>query len=373
MLPNLQSALEGTTFPWSLCLVGEDQSRKLAELLHDLRRPYSDSGAGKRITSGYPYWGVDPTVEWVRACGDPFYPVMKAGIESFVHRWVKLQDALEDRPYHYVSLGPGTGHKDRTVIEALRRGNPSLCYVSVDMSAEMLRLGVHEPIRSLGLQPGRVIPVQIDFSVAENLFALRTLLTNLLGDAPIVFSLLGNTLANFDDDVELLQMLVQYLLNSDDRMILEVATTQSLGPDLADRAAEEYRGSDSFTVFVTSALQNYTDLTIDLGNVAFRGSVEDERAIKVDVIYQNQADTDLQIALPGYFGPPTPFRRNDTVLLYITRKYTPAGLRELVEAAEVVIAAEVPWRMGGRDRGDGGGFGVGTLVLQPAEHRVGAP
>lgn len=373
MLPNLRSALEGTTFPWSLSIVGEDQSRKLAELMHDLRRPYSDSGAGKRIASGYPYWGIDPTIEWVRACGDPYYPVMKAGIETFVHRWVKLQDALEDRPYHYVSLGPGTGHKDRTVIEALRRGNSSLCYIPVDMSAEMLRLGVHEPIRSLGLEPGRVIPVQLDFSLAENLSALRKVLSNLLGDEPIVFSLLGNTLANFDDDVGLLQMLVRYLLGSDDRMILEVATTQSLGPQLADRAAEEYRGSDLFTVFVTSALQSYTDLTIDLGSVAFRGSVEDERAIRVDVIYRNQTDEDLQITLPGYFGPPTPFRRNDTVLLYITRKYTPAGLRELVDAAEVVIAAEVPWSMGGRDRGDGGGFGVATLVLQPAEHRVGAP
>ena len=372
MEPNLRAALEGTTFPWSLCLVGEDQSRKLAELLHDLRRPYSDSGAGKRITSGYPYWGVDPTVEWVRACSDPFYPVMKAGIESFVHRWGGLQDALEDRPYHYVSLGPGTGDKDRTIIEGLRQANPSLCYVSVDMSAEMLRLGVHDPIRGIGLQPDRVIPVQIDFSVAENLSALRTLLTNLLSDAPIVFSLLGNTLANFDDDVELLQMLVEHLLHSDDRLVLEVATTQSLGQDLADRAAEEYRGSDSFTVFVTSALQNYTDLTIDLGSVAFRGSVEDERAIKVDVIYQNQTDADLSITLPGYFGAPTPFRQNDTVLLYITRKYTPAGLEELVEAAEVAIAGRVPWRMGGRDRGDGGGFGVDTLVLQPAQHRLAA-
>lgn len=369
MAPNLHAALAATTFPWSLCLVGEDQSRKLAELLHDLRRPYSDSGAGKRITSGYSYWGVDPTVAWVRACSDPFYPVMKAGIESFVHRWVELHDALEDRPYHYVSLGPGTGDKDRTVIEALRRSNPELCYVPVDMSAEMLRLGVHEPIRSLGLTPAHVVPVQMDFSVAENLAALRALLTRLLGDVPIVFSLLGNTLANSDDDVELLQMLVQHLLGCDDRLVLEVATTQSVGQDLADRAAEEYRGSDSFTVFVTSALQNYTDLSIDLGSVAFRGSIEEARAIKVDVIYRNQTDADLHITLPGYFGPPTPFRRDDTVLLYITRKYTPAGLGELVAAAEVVVVADVPWRMGGRDRGDGG-FGVSTLVLRPAENRV---
>src|SRR5436190_22231788 len=98
------------------------------------------------------------------------------------------------------------------------------------MSAEMLRLGVHEPIRSLGLEPGRVIPVQIDFSVAENLAALRALLTNMLEDEPIVFSLLGNTLANFDDDVELLQMLVAHLVRPEDRLVLEVATTQSIGP-----------------------------------------------------------------------------------------------------------------------------------------------
>lgn len=371
MAPNLYSALSATPFAWSFCLVGEDQSTKLSDLIKALRRPYSSSGAGKRITSGYLYWGVDPAVEWVKACADPFYPVMKAGIESFFDRWSNLEDVLNDRPYHYVSLGPGTGDKDCTIIKALQPSNPDLCYVPVDMSAEMLRLTPHEPVRSLGFTIGQVIPVQMDFSLPGNLSALKVLLHNLLGDAPILFSLLGNTLANFEDDVDQLQKLVQYLLRSQDRLALEVATTQALSQDLADRAAEEYGGSETFTVFITSALQNYTDLTIDPDSVAFTGDVEEARAIQIKVIYQNKTDSDLHLTLPGYFGKPTPFRRNDTILLDITRKYTSSGLVELLEAAELTMLAQDQWRIGQNERGGESGFGVDTLVLQPSASRLG--
>jgi hypothetical protein len=41
-------------------MVGEDQSRKLADLTNDLKRPYSTTGEGKQIQSGYSYWGIEP-------------------------------------------------------------------------------------------------------------------------------------------------------------------------------------------------------------------------------------------------------------------------------------------------------------------------
>ena len=366
--PNLYDAISAaSSLPWSFCVVGDDQSRKLAELTRDLRRPHSTSGAGKRISSGFLYWGVDPTMEWVRACSDPFYPVMRDGIESFQERWAELDKHTRAAAYHYVSLGPGTGHKDHAILTCLLKGNKNLCYLPVDMSAEMLRLSVHEPIRSLALPPGRVIPVQIDFAITENASELRRLLQALLGDAPIVFSLLGNTLANFEDDVDLLQMLVQQLLHPDDLFVLEVATTQAATDPLAVWAADEYRGIGAFAGFVTSTLHSYTDLTIDLDNVLFIGEVEEARALRLKVLYANKGPDDLRITLPGRVA--AEFRRDDTILLDITRKYTPAGLQSVLEAAGLAVVAKVPWRMH-RERGGHRGFGVDILLLKLGE-RIG--
>ena len=87
---RLERVMEETEFGWSLLMVGEDQSRKLADLTNDLKRPYSTSGDEKQIVSGYSYWGIEPAIAWQHATRDPYYPVMKDGIESFTQRWNDL-------------------------------------------------------------------------------------------------------------------------------------------------------------------------------------------------------------------------------------------------------------------------------------------
>ena len=47
LLRRLERVMEETEFGWSLLMVGEDQSRKLADLTNDLKRPYSTVGDGK--------------------------------------------------------------------------------------------------------------------------------------------------------------------------------------------------------------------------------------------------------------------------------------------------------------------------------------
>src|SRR5215470_6150185 len=234
VMTTLKSAVQTRSQPWSLCLVGEDVERKLQDLVADLTRSTSTTGDGKRITSGFAYWGGEPTFAWVRSCTDPLYPVMRESIESFTSGWHEIRPNLARERYHYVSFGPGTGQKDATIIRDLMRGNPRLCYVPVDMSAEMLRLTVRGPIRETGLPADRILPVQLDFSSQTSLAALWTLLGQLgqlTGDEPIVFSLLGNTLANFDDDNGLLATLTAGL-RSQDRLVLETATADRLDDEL---------------------------------------------------------------------------------------------------------------------------------------------
>ncbi|HSV67546.1 MAG TPA: L-histidine N(alpha)-methyltransferase [Mycobacteriales bacterium] len=333
VLSGLESVLERTDYPWALELVGEDQADKFATVMSDLRRRHSVTGDGKRITSGYSYMGIEPTIAWANACGDRLYPVMKQSIESFAGRWASVRPSLGAVPYHYVSLGPGDGQKDAVVLQDLRRDNAQLCYVPVDTSTEMLRLAVRDLIRQLTLSRKRILSLSLDFSVRENLAELRRLLTGMFGDTPVLFSLLGNTMANVDDDTELLGMLATELLRPRDRFLLEVATTSSLDNDVADAAATEYERSRSFGEFVTSAVRRYTDLHVDMDSVEYQGSVERGHALLIKIIYRNQTGREIPITLPDRDS--VRFRPDDTIRLYMTRKYAQERLGSMLAASRV--------------------------------------
>src|SRR5215217_5291463 len=108
----LRETFDARSHPWSLCLVAEDTERQLQDLSADLSRCVSTTGDGKRIASGFAYWGIEPTFAWARACTDPLYPVMKESIESFTAGWKEIRPHVAGECYHYVSFGPGTGQKD---------------------------------------------------------------------------------------------------------------------------------------------------------------------------------------------------------------------------------------------------------------------
>ena len=54
LLLRLERVMEETEFGWSLLMVGEDQSRKLADLTNDLKRPYSTPGTASRSCPATP-------------------------------------------------------------------------------------------------------------------------------------------------------------------------------------------------------------------------------------------------------------------------------------------------------------------------------
>ena len=359
VLNGLEALLRETHFAWSLDLIGEDQAGKLATLTGDLRRGVSTTGDGKRITSGFSYLGTEPAIAWANACRDRLYPVMKQSIDSFDRRWHGIREILGDEPYHYVSLGPGDGQKDEVILKDLGSDNTQLCYVAVDMSTEMLRLGVPALIRELQLS-SRVLSVQLDFSSKDNVAELRHLLDVLFGKEAVLFSLLGNTMTNFENDTELLRMLAEQLLRPQDRFVLEVATTRQLDDSLAQEAAEEYGRSRTFREFITSALMHYTDLTIDMDSVLFQGSVEEERALLVKFIYQNRTGEDIRITLPDRTD--VSFPQRDTVRLCVSRKYMRDRLEELLAESGVHQLASSHFDFSGGAH-NGLGFGMALLVL----------
>lgn len=341
LLRRLERIIEETDFAWSLCIVGEDQSDKLAELTGDLKRPYSETGDGKQILSGYSYWGIEPTIAWRHACNDAFYPVMKESLASFTRGWKRVLSQLGDAGYHYISLGPGTGEKDRAVLSDLQPRYPGMFYVPVDMSSEMLRVCM-EPVRTLPFIRGfrsQVLPVQLDFNDEQNVRELAGLRQRLVDDEPVLFSLLGNTIANFEDDNQLLAMLTEHLIRPQDRLLLEVATTPDLSDEATEAAAIEYERSKAFREFVTSALHQSTDLSLDMETVEFTSAVEEDRAIRIKVLYRNASGGPVALTVPD--RTVVSFAENDTIRLLLTRKYLRRALASFVRGAGLTAADEV--------------------------------
>jgi L-histidine N-alpha-methyltransferase len=323
----LTEAIERMGTGWSLCFIGEDQASKLGLLANDLKKGFSETGDGKQVASGFSYWGIGPTIAWLAACQDPLYPVMNQSISNFSHLWNETASTLDEGSCSYVSLGVGTGHKDNLILQHLLHSNPQMHYIPVDMSPEMLRIGSREAIRATKIERGRVLPVQIDFSFDENAVELRNLLDGIVGNEPILFSLLGNTLSNFDFDSDLLRTMRQ-MLRPQDRLLLEVAFTDSLTEEAQQRAAEEYNRSRMFKEFVTSSLLQNTDLRVGIDHVSFSSSAEEDRAILIKALYRNSTGNLLTFTLPD--RTTVSFPEKDTIRLLTMRKYAESGLEKLL-------------------------------------------
>lgn len=360
VIRKLEQALADDDFAWSLLLVGEDQTDKLATLTGDLRGPFSKTGDGKQIASGFSYWGIGPTIAWANATNDPFYLVMKAGAESFLRHWRKVRPHVDNGGFHLVSLGVGTGVKDRTILGDMRRQNRDMFYIPVDMSSEMLRMGTLEPVRGARFPMSQVLPVQLDFSIADNIDELGQMLARLVGNDPILFTLTGNTLANFESDEELLSTLTR-VLRPQDRLLLEVATTSSLDQEAANSAADEYHQTRAFAEFVTSALRYNTDLSIDKDRIDFRGEIENDDALRVKIVWQNNTGERIHMGLPDHTE--VVLDPEDTILLYTTRKFSTERLKKLTTACDLTPIEHA--HSGFRHTRRPSPFGLDLLLLAP--------
>jgi L-histidine N-alpha-methyltransferase len=329
-----------------------DATARFVGLTRDLSRAFDPTGAGKRITAGHAYAGLGSAAAWASVCRDPLGGAPRLSVKSFATRWREIRAHVPAEPCHYVSLGPGDGLKDGVVLAGLARANRDLCYLPVDTSDELLHLAVRGLVRRLGLPADRVMSLPWDFSLRESATALRRLLDELFGATPVMFSLLGNTIAQFDDDAAVLGLVARELLRPGDRLLLEVEATTALNNGLAALAADEQALSPAFGEFVISALRQHTGLAVDRECVELLGSVENDRALLVKTVYRS--DEDVVMTLPN--GAGVRFDFDDTVRLALSRKYSPEGLAELVDGAGLNIVGDVCTSTGQ--------FGLALLMLE---------
>jgi uncharacterized SAM-dependent methyltransferase len=235
----------------------------------------------------------------------------------------------------------------------------ALYYFPVDFSPEMLRMGI-EPVRTFA-EPGRreVVPIQLDFAEREYVGELRQMVEQFVNSDPVLFGLVGNTLANFEDDTQLLKT-IPSLLRPQDRFLLGISFTSELSGELAARAADEYRHSERFARFLTSAVLQNTDLSLDQGSLHFEGTVEPEKALFVKMFFRNNSGKNLRFRLPE--GEEVEFLKDDTIRLYVSRKYLRRGLHTMLKEAGL----EVVWDdYNAYDKGSG--FGSAIMLVKKAK------
>jgi L-histidine Nalpha-methyltransferase len=331
----------------------DDRTARFISLNSDLSRPFEPTGNGKRITTGDAYTGTGAALAWASLCCDPLAVAPKLSVDTFAARWRDLRASAPAEPCHYVSLGAGDGRKDGVLLADLSRTNRDLCYLPVDTSEELLHLAVRGLIRRLDMPADRIMSLPWDFSLRESAVALRRLLDELFGQTPVLFSLLGNTIAHFDDDAAVLALLASELLRPGDRLLLEVEATTALSHDLAALAADEHAQSPTFGEFVTSALRHHTDLDAEPAGVELHGMVERDRALLMKSVYR--ADEDFVLTLPN--RTTVRFAFDDTIRLAVSRKYTPEGLATMIDAAGLSVVDDVC-------TGINGPFGLALLMLE---------
>jgi L-histidine N-alpha-methyltransferase len=296
-------------------------------------------GQPKRIQDGYQYVGNFPAHLWRLATADVHYRTLTYGIATFHKRWGMMRQELTT-PYHYVSIGPGTGEKDQTILRHLQSlaGDETIAYVPVDISPQLLRTSLSISMRDVDHRLVEVIPVELDVTNDDALEGLRLVIDAIRGERPILLSLLGNTLANFGDDKNVLERLASLISDRSDRFLLELATTQEATSQTAELAASEYEGSPSFTRFAMAALEEYTDLRRDLGSVHPTAQIIDG-AIKVTTRFH--AAKRLTVGLKD--GDSFTMRDDDEIELYTSRKYTDAALGVLLSDFETISESGNPY------------------------------
>jgi hypothetical protein len=179
------------------------------------------------------------------------------------------------------------------------------------------------------------------------------MLADLTGGIPTLFSLLGNTLANFTDDKQMLGR-ISTLISTDDYLLLELATATAATTDTAKMATMEYEGSNSFHKFAMATLCDYTNCSSDNGRIVCSGAADDDLVEMIASFKPNERMT-VRFRSGGEF----PLGESETIELYRSRKYTDKAQRDLVGGyADVIRPSHTPYP-------GGDPFGVVTMLMRP--------
>jgi hypothetical protein len=180
---------------------------------------------GQPIPTYFMYLTHRGYLNWVARTEDPQYTYHRAGVDLCEAKADEIATAVVaatgQSDIDLVSLGPGTGAKDRAFLQSLGKAvapaGGSLYYYPYDINPAMI---VHAIQTVLGgalatrvLVKGIIAPFD-SLGLFSHVYRDRA--------APNVLALLGNTLGNMSDDYGFLETLLTSGMSSGDLLLLEV-------------------------------------------------------------------------------------------------------------------------------------------------------
>lgn len=284
------------------------------------------------ILSSYSYLGFCHVEKWNAACGNVDYPLMYQGTENFDNLYKQL---INDNFYwlDYLSLGVGTGDKDSSIMA--NSTNKEVRYFPVDISMPMISEGVCNVLKRHPKIRKSTFPIQIDFSNRADLNKISNAIRQSSGERRTrLVSVLGNTIANFDNDRLVLKNIVDTLLNEGDRIIFELATMNDDNLSLAKTEAEIEYSSVVFKDFAQQSLKHAVSLSKysdwDKRIVALADYKVDLQHMEIEVRMGISKSTKM------YFHSGNQVGGNENprdIRLYLSRKYTSEGIGKLLSWA----------------------------------------
>jgi hypothetical protein len=180
---------------------------------------------GQPIPGSFMYLTHRGYLNWVARTDDPHYSYHRAGVELCEAMAADIAGeilAAAGQPeVDFVSLGPGTGGKDRALLESLSaaagRVGGTLCYYPYDINPAMI---VHAVQTVLGGELAGNVRVKGIIAPFDSMGLFSHVYKDRAG--PTVMGLLGNTLGNMIDDYGFLETLLASGMWPGDLLLLEV-------------------------------------------------------------------------------------------------------------------------------------------------------
>jgi hypothetical protein len=217
--------------------------------MDDLEQIRRHVRVGTYLTSRFLYSSDRGASRWLELCSDPEYTTY-ASSKGFIDA---NRDRILDACGHeflrtspdYVSLGPGNGRKDKSLLSALlRRTSEPVYYYPLDISLLMLSRATQTMAMDRELRSRlKIKAIYSDFSDLQLLLPVFD-----FRNAPNLFVFLGNTLGNMQHEEEFLGKL-HSAMRAGDVLILEVRLT--CGEDNVAGGADELRWRFNFTPLET--------------------------------------------------------------------------------------------------------------------------
>jgi uncharacterized SAM-dependent methyltransferase len=184
------------------------------------------------VPSKYLYWTPQGSAHWLEFCKLKRYQfyensmqVLKAHVGTLVREIVKATGTAE---IDFVSVGSGNGEKDHILLRHLGTSlgpEQFIYYYPVDISGMLIFEAVRTALgRGLSRKKFKVKALIADFVKLEKLQAFYE-----ERSSPNVFSVLGNTVGNADED-ELMKAVADAMLEGD-LVLMEVNASE---PDISD-------------------------------------------------------------------------------------------------------------------------------------------